>query len=121
MPGRPAAMTAVNAIRRFDIVLVNLDPTVGSEIRKSRPCLVVSPDVINTRLRTIIVAPMTSAQKAWPTRVAIRFQGREGQVALDQIRTIDRARVVRTLGSADANVAERVARQLVEMFAMDGR
>lgn len=111
---------AETAIRRFDIVLVNLDPTVGSEIRKSRPCLVVSPDVINTRLRTLIVTPMTSAEKPWPTRIAIRFQDREGQVALDQIRTIDRARVMRILGSADAGVADRVARRLVEMFAMDG-
>ncbi len=72
-------------INRFEVYLVNLDPTVGSEIRKIRPCLVVSPDEMNHRIQTAIVAPMTTKGQAYPTRVACRFQGKHGQVALDQI------------------------------------
>jgi mRNA interferase MazF len=104
--------------RRFDIVLVKLDPTIGSEIRKIRPCLVVSPDEMNEHLQTLIVAPMTTTVKGYPTRVAIRFQRRDGQVALDQLRAIDRARVVRRLGKAAPATAQSVAERLVEMFVM---
>ena len=107
----------VKAVRRFDIVLVNLDPTVGSEIRKTRPCLVVSPDEMNRHIRTVIVAPMTTAARPYPTRVPIRFRRKNGQVALDQIRTVDKTRLVRRLGAAGKDTAAKVAAVLVEMFA----
>lgn len=111
-------MAGPSAIRRFDIFLVNLDPTVGSEIRKSRPCLVVSPDEMHDHVRTVIVAPMTGTLRDYPTRVAIRFQRRQGEVALDQLRAIDKARLVRRLGAADRSTAAEVAARLQEMFAL---
>jgi len=86
------------AINRFEVYLVNLDPTVGSEIQKTRPCLVVSPDEINHTIRTVIVAPMTTKGQPYPTRVSCRFQGKKGQVVLDQIRAVDRSRLVTKLG-----------------------
>ena len=85
-------------IRRFDVYLVNLDPTVGSEIRKTRPCVVISPDEMNLHIRTVIVAPMTTKGQPYPTRVPCRFQRKSGQIVLDQIRTVDRGRLVKKLG-----------------------
>ena len=105
------------AVNRFDVYLVNLDPTVGSEIRKTRPCLVVSPDEMNDHIRTVIVAPMTTRGQDYPTRVACRFKGKAGQVVLDQLRTVDRARLVRRLGRLDARTSARVLEVLQEMFA----
>jgi mRNA interferase MazF len=105
------------AISRFEVYLINLDPTVGSEIQKSRPCLVVSPDDMNHRLKTVIVAPMTTKGQPYPTRVACRFQGRNGQVVLDQIRTVDRIRLIKKLGRLDPSSAARVLEILQEMFA----
>ena len=110
----------VRTVRRFDIVLVNLDPTVGSEISRTRPCLVVSPDEMNRHVRTVIVAPMTTTTRPYPTRVSIRFQRKDGQVALDQLRTVDKARLIRRLGTARRETATAVADVLVEMFATDG-
>ena len=104
--------------RRFDIVLVGLDPTVGSEIRKTRPCVVVSPDDLNRALATVIIAPMTSTRWDAPFRVPIRFQGRDGSVTLDQIRTVDRSRVIRRLGVLDDATAATVADRLVSMFQL---
>ena len=86
--------------RRFDVFLIGFDPTVGREIRKTRPCLVVSPDEMNRHLGTVLVAPMTTGGQAYPTRVACRFRGKSGFIALDQIRAVDRARLVRRLGVA---------------------
>jgi len=106
----------VAAVRRFDIVLVNLDPTVGSEIRKTRPCVVVSPDEMNGHLRTCIVAPMTTTMRNYPSRVPIRFQRKAGQVALDHIRSIDQSRIVRRLGAVRDETANALASTLVEMF-----
>lgn len=103
-------------VRRFDVYTVELDPTRGSEIRKTRPCVIVSPDEMHV-LRTVIVAPMTTAGKAWPTRVAVTFQDRQGYVVLDQIRTIDRSRLLRRLGRLDRDTARRVLSVLREMFA----
>ncbi|MEP6960876.1 MAG: type II toxin-antitoxin system PemK/MazF family toxin [Acidobacteriota bacterium] len=99
-----------------DVVLVNLDPTVGREIKKTRPCLVISPDVLNRYLRTVIVAPMTTQGSAYPTRVACSFQGRKGQVVLDQIKTVDRIRIVKRLGRLAPAQASAVFSTLVEMF-----
>ncbi len=105
------------AINRFEVYLVNLDPTIGSEIRKTRPCLVVSPDEINHHIQTVIVAPMTTKGQAYPTRVACRFGGKSGQVVLDQIRTLDQARLAKRLGRLDAKTSAQVLTVLQEMFA----
>jgi mRNA interferase MazF len=105
------------AINRFEVYLVNLDPTIGSEIRKTRPCLVVSPDEIHHHIRTVIVAPMTTKGLAYPTRVACRFGGKSGQVVLDQIRTLDQTRLTRRLGRLDAKTSAQVLEVLQEMFA----
>lgn len=102
--------------RRDEVWLVALDPTQGSEIQKTRPCLVVSPDEVNTYLRTVIVAPITTVERSYPTRVRITFQRKRGQVALDQIRAVERERLVRKLGAAPAKTAQTVGSVLVEMF-----
>ncbi len=104
-------------INRFEVYLVSLDPTVGGEIKKTRPCLIVSPDEMNHHIRTVIVAPMTTKGRAYPTRVACRFKGKTGQVVLDQLRTVDRARLVRRLGKISPKAADRVLALLQEMFA----
>jgi mRNA interferase MazF len=103
--------------RRCEVWLVNLDPTVGSEIRKTRPCVVISPDEMNRYIRTLIVAPMTTKGRPYPTRVACNFEGKEGQVVLDQIRTVDRERLVRKLGRLTDDACEDVLGVLAEMFA----
>ncbi len=105
------------AVNRFEVYLVNLDPTLGSEIKKTRPCLVVSPDEMNHHIRTVIVAPMTTKGRPYPTRIPCRFQGKAGQVVLDQIRTVDRVRLVKRLGRLDAKTSAIVLDVLQEMFA----
>lgn len=104
-------------VKRFEVYLVNLDPTIGSEIKKTRPCLIVSPDEMNRFIRTVIVAPMTTKGASYPTRVACRFQGKRGQVVLDQIRTVDKARLVKKLGRVDKQTQTDVLSILGEMFA----
>ncbi|MDH3701944.1 MAG: type II toxin-antitoxin system PemK/MazF family toxin [Alphaproteobacteria bacterium] len=106
----------MDVVKRFEVYLVSLDPTRGSEIQKTRPCLVVSPDEMNAHIRTVIVAPMTTTLRNYPTRVTLTFKRKKGQIALDQIRTIDKARLVRKLGKIDRKTAEAVAAVLVEMF-----
>jgi mRNA interferase MazF len=105
------------AVNRFDVHLINLDPTVGSEVKKTRPCLVISPNEMNRHIRTAIVAPMTTKGAAYPTRVACRFKGKQGQVVLDQIRTVDRVRLVKKLGRLDRRTGAKVLDVLQEMFA----
>ena len=105
------------AVTRFEVYLVNLDPTVGTEIRKTRPCLVVSPDEMNRHIRTVIVAPMTTKGRAYPTRIRCRFGGKTGQVVLDQMRAVDTARLVRKLGRIDRRTGDAVLALLQEMFA----
>jgi mRNA interferase MazF len=104
-------------VSRFEVHLVNLDPTVGKEIRKTRPCLVISPDEMNRVIRTVIVAPMTTRGKGYPTRVPCRFQGTTGRIVLDQIRTVDQRRLVRKLGRVSKKTAGEVLAVLEEMFA----
>ena len=104
-------------VARSDVFLVNLDPTIGREIRKSRPCLVVSPDEMNEHLATVIVAPMTTWERTYPTRIRCRFQGKTGQVVLDQLRTIDRRRLVRRLGRLHRKTMDTVLASLQQMFA----
>src|SRR3972149_1013221 len=94
-------------VSRFDVFLINLDPTVGSEIKKTRPCLVISPNEMNRHIRTVVVAPMTTKGATYPTRVACRFKGKQGQVVLDQIRTVDRVRLVKKLGRLDRRAGDR--------------
>lgn len=102
---------------RFDVVLVELDPARGSEIRKTRPCVVISPDEMNDALRTVVVAPMTTQGHLYPWRVPLTFQAREGRIALDQLRTVDRTRVVQHLGALDGPTARVLLDTLAEMFA----
>jgi mRNA interferase MazF len=102
---------------RFDVFLVNLDPTIGSEIQKTRPCLVVSPDEMNHNIRTVIVAPMTTRGFPYPTRVSCRFKRKQGLIVLDQIRTVDAARLGKKIGRVDAKTADAVLGVLQEMFA----
>ena len=104
------------AISRGRVVLVRLDPTLGSEIKKTRPCVVVSPDELNKHLRTVIVAPMTTGGRAYPWRPRCRFQGRTGFVALDQLRTVDIERLVKTLGQLERPTLVAVLERLQEMF-----
>ena len=104
-------------VNRFDVFLINLDPTVGSEIQKTRPCLVISPDEMNRHIRTVIVAPMTTACKDYPTRVSCEFQRKKGQIVLDQIRTIDKSRLIKKIGTIDPQVQAEVISTLQSMFA----
>ncbi len=104
-------------VGRFDVFLVRLDPTVGREIRKTRPCLVVSPDEMNRHVGTVIVAPMTTVRRAYPTRVPVRFGGKDGEVVLDQLRTADKSRLTRRVGGLDRGASSRVLEVLREMFA----
>jgi len=103
--------------QRGHVYLVCLDPTVGREIRKTRPCVVVSPDELNAHLDTCIVAPLTTASRSYPFRVACQFQSKQGQIVLDQIRTVDRARLIRELGKLSGQALENTLRVSNEMFA----
>ena len=107
----------MTAVRRYHVHLVELDPTRGSEIRETRPCVVVSPDEMNRHIRTAIVAPMTSTGRDYPTRVDVTFRNRHGQVALDQIRTVDKSRLVRHLSRLPEHQARVIADTLQSMFA----
>jgi mRNA interferase MazF len=105
------------APRRDEVWLVSLDPTHGAAIQKTRPCLVVSPDEMNRYLQTVIVVPMTTTMRPYPTRVPLRFQGKSGQAALDQLRAVDRQRLVRKLGTVSPSSAEQASAVLLEMFS----
>jgi mRNA interferase MazF len=104
-------------INRFDVFLISLDPTQGSEIRKTRPCLVISPDEMNDHIRTVIVAPMTTKGRSYPTRVPCTFKGKRGQIVLDQIRTVDKDRLVKRLGVISTATQTKVLETLQEVFA----
>jgi mRNA interferase MazF len=104
-------------VSRFDVYLVSLDPTVGSEYQKTRPCVVVSPDELNRHIATVIIAPMTTVTRAYPTRIACHFGGKDGQVALDQLRTVDKSRLVRKLGTLSSEEQAAILADLAELFA----
>jgi mRNA interferase MazF len=112
-----AVVTTPAPVRRGDVFLVNLDPTCGAEIRKTRPCVVVSPDELNAHLRTFIVAPLTTGSHSYPFRVSCRFSGRIGHVVLDQIRTVDQERLVRRLGRISLSTLGKALAILQEMFS----
>jgi mRNA interferase MazF len=103
-------------IQRFDVFLVCLDPTLGSKIQKTRPCLVVSPDEMNRHIATVIIAPMTSQGRPYPTRIACQFQGKAGQIVLDQLRTVDKMRLVKRLGCVTKVEQNAVLAGLAELF-----
>jgi mRNA interferase MazF len=103
--------------RRFDVFLVTLDPTRGVEIHKTRPCVVISPDEMNRHIGTVLIAPMTTRLRAYPSRVGCVFQGKSGQVVLDQIRAVDKARLVKQLGKLDEPTQSAVLEVLGQMFA----
>jgi mRNA interferase MazF len=102
---------------RFDVFLVILDPTIGSEIQKTRPCVVISPDEMNQHLATVIIAPMTTQGKLYPSRVPVHFQDKNGHITLDQIRTVDRTRLIKKLGTINMDEQKAVLSVLAEMFA----
>ena len=103
--------------KRFDIFLINLDPTIGREIKKTRPCLIISPDEMNQFIQTLIVAPMTTKGQEYPTRIPCLFQKKSGQIVLDQIRTIDKIRLVKKLGRLDIETSNKVLQILQEIFS----
>lgn len=104
-------------INRFDILLVSFDPSQGHEINKTRPCVIVSPNEMNKYIKTLIVAPMTSKIRNYPTRIPVVFESKEGIIALDQIRTIDKSRIIRNLGTLDTKIANTVLETLGKMFS----
>tara|TARA_R110002049_G_scaffold117698_1_gene271299 strand:+ start:330 stop:665 length:336 start_codon:yes stop_codon:yes gene_type:complete len=110
-------MVERNLVQRFEVHLISLDPTKGSEIRKTHPCAIISPDEMNKHIRTVIIAPMISTIKNYPTRVTTTFQGKKGQIVLDQIRTVDKNRLIKKIGSISSSAEEKILSVLQEMFA----
>jgi len=104
-------------VKRFEVYLVNLDPTLGREIQKTRPCLIISPDEMNDHISTVIVAPMTNKGQGYPTRVKCQFEGKKGKIVLDQIRTVDKIRLVKKLGKISVSTRKEVLVILLDMFA----
>ena len=104
-------------IERFDVFLIDLDPTQGHEVQKTRPCLIISPNEMNQHIGTAIIAPMTTKGRNYPTRIPVTFQKKEGQIILDQIRTVDKSRLIKKLGKIDASTAQKVLAVLSEIFA----
>jgi mRNA interferase MazF len=104
-------------VKRFDVFLINLDPATGAEMKKTRPGIVISPDEMNRYIATVIIAPMTTKGTTYPTRVACKFQGKQGRVVLDQIRTVDKTRLAKKLGRIDTKTQSDVLRVLGEMFS----
>ncbi len=103
-------------MKRFEVYLINLDPSVGHEIKKVRPCLIISPDEMNKHIKTVIIAPMTIKGREYPTRINCRFKGKSGQIVLDQIRTVDKIRLTKKLGIINLDTQKKVASVLSEMF-----
>ena len=105
-------------VKRFEVYLINLDPTIGHEIKKTRSCLVISPNEMNQYISTVIIAPMTTKDRKYPTRVTCIFQGKKGQIILDQIRTVDKKRLVKKIGTISASAQETTLQILQELFAL---
>ncbi len=105
-------------VKRFEVYLINLDPTIGTEIQKTRPCLIISPNEMNRPLDTVIIAPMTTVIRKYPTRVIYEFQGKQGQVVLDQIRTVDQGRLIKKLGDIDLKTQDEVLKVLQKIFTL---
>ncbi len=103
-------------IEQYSIFLISLDPTIGHEIKKSRPCVVISPNEMNGSLETVIIAPMTTVKRAYPTRIPVSFAGKKGWIALDQIRTVDKRRLRKQLGKLSEKTVQRVKEVVREML-----
>lgn len=103
-------------MKRYDVYLVALDPTLGSEIQKTRPCVIVSPDEMNRHIQTLIIAPMTTVLRKYPSRVSVCFQEKNGQVVLDQIRTVDKGRLIKKLGTISPKSSREISQVLTEIF-----
>ncbi len=101
---------------KFEVFLINLDPTQGSEIQKTRPCVIISPNEMNSHLSTVIIGPMTTKTKKYPTRIALEFDDKKGQIALDQMRTVDKTRLVKKLGKIERKIQKMLSESLIEMF-----
>ncbi len=106
-------------VNRFEVWLVNLDPTVGSEIRKTRPCIIISPNEANKYLNTVIAAPLTSVLRNYPTRLSCIFKRKKGQIALDQMRALDKIRLIRKLGIMDENICRKLCLLLIDFFSFE--
>ncbi len=106
-------------IYQFEVYLIDLNPTKGSEINKMRPCVIISPNEMNHSIKTIIIAPMTSQIRAYPTRLNLDFNNKTGQIVLDQIRTVDRSRLIKKLGKVEESLAKKISIALQEMFAYE--
>lgn len=104
-------------ISRFEVYLINLDPTIGKEIKKTRPCLIISPDEMNKYISTVIIAPMSTKGRNYPTRIPCQFDGKDGQIVLDQIRTVDKIRITRKLGKINTSTQKEVLTALTELFS----
>jgi mRNA interferase MazF len=104
-------------VKRFEVYLVNLDPTIGAEIKKRRPCLIISPDEMNRNIKTVIIAPMTTKSRNFPTRIACEFEEKQGFIVLDQIRAVDQTRLIKKLGEIDKDKQLLVLDSLQEIFA----
>lgn len=103
-------------IHQYEIYLINLDPTIGFEIKKSRPCIVISPNEMNQFIGTVMIAPMTTRSRSYPTRVDLTFQGKKGSIVLDQIRTVDKSRLIQKLGSSDPKTIQKIKKVIKEML-----
>jgi mRNA interferase MazF len=103
-------------VNQYDIFLVNLDPTIGHEIKKSRPCVIISPNEMNENIMTVIIAPMTTKSRRYPTRVSTQFQNIKGYIVLDQMRTIDKVRLIKRLGSLNKNIVKEIKQVIKEML-----
>ncbi len=108
----------VRSVKRFEVYLINLDPTQGKEIKKTRPCLIISPDEMNNNIQTVIVAPMTTKGQDYPTRIPITFNDKQGQIVLDQIRTVDKSRLIEKLGTIESDIQMKVSNTLIELFCI---
>ena len=104
-------------VKRFEVFLVNLDPTIGVEIQKKRPCLIISPDEMNRNVKSAIIAPMTTKSRNFPTRIACEFEGKSGFIVLDHLRTVDKSRLIKKLGEIGEEIQVRVLEKLQEIFA----
>ena len=111
-------MVKSESVQRFDVYLISLDPTQSSESKKTRPCLIISPDEMNRHIRTVIIAPMTSTVKNYPSRVTTTFQKKRGQIVLDQIRTVDKQRLIKKLGTISSSAQDKTLSVLQEMFSL---
>lgn len=103
-------------VKQYEVYLLNLDPTIGSEMKKTRPCVILSPDEMNNYLNNVIIAPMTSTVKGYPTRVKIEFEGKEGEIVLDQIKTVDKSRIIKKLGKVEKSAVKNIKRVIKEML-----